>query len=289
MDIIDYLNRQGGAARASQLKKSGYTRAAVNQAVALGVVVKVRRGVYAVPGPGVLTSALAAGGRLTCLSAAPVYELWTLNTATFVHLCRSHPTSTPGVKDHGRPTHPRHAWLPVVGLADVLLHALHCLPELEALVMVQSAVGNGSISLEFLFEKCQGRRNGKVRSVLDLVIPRADSLLEVLANTHFVRAGLRVRRHVVIPGVGEVDFLIEECLVVETDGATHFEPRAVKKDQRRNNKSILGGYLVLRYYYEDVVHSPDAMVAEVLAVLELRRRGVFQVGTATSQARMRSF
>jgi hypothetical protein len=58
MDIIDYLNRQGGAARATQLKKSGYTRAAVNQAVALGVVVKVRRGVYAVPGPGVLTSAL---------------------------------------------------------------------------------------------------------------------------------------------------------------------------------------------------------------------------------------
>jgi len=28
--------------------------------------------------------------------------------------------------------------------------------------------------------------------------------------------------HVFIPGVGEVDFLIEECLVVETDGSTHY-------------------------------------------------------------------
>ena len=74
-----------------------------------------------------------------------------------------------------------------------------------------------------------------------------------------------------------MDFLVEECLVIETDGSTHFDPKSVKRDQRRNNRSILGGYLVLRYYYEDVVHSPDAMVAEVLAVLELRRKGVFPI------------
>lgn len=216
------------------------------------------------------------GGLLTCVSAAPAYALWTLKDSAAVHICRSHPVDTSGVVEHGRPRHPKHAWLPMVGLADVLLHALHCLPELEALVMVQSAVSSGNISLEFLFAKCQGRRNGKVRAVLDLVIPRADSLLEVLANAHFARAGLRVRRHVYIPGVGEVDFLVEECLVVETDGSTHFEPRSVKRDQRRNNRSIVDGYLVLRYYYDDVVHSPEAMVAEVRTVLKLWRNGQFR-------------
>ncbi|WP_231994317.1 endonuclease domain-containing protein [Pseudarthrobacter equi] len=154
----------------------------------------------------------------------------------------------------------------------MLLHALHCLPDLEALVMVQSAVGAGDVSLDFLHGRCQGRRNGRARSVLDLTIPRADSVLEILANVHFARAGLRVRRHVFIPGVGEVDFLVEECLVVETDGSTHFEPKSIKRDQRRNNQSIIGGYLVLRYYYEDVVHRPDAMVAEVQAVLLVWRR-----------------
>lgn len=265
-----------------QLKKAGFSRTMVSRAVGLGVLVKLRRGVYGLHGQGVISMALSAGGRLTCLSAAPVYGLWTLNTATSVHVCRSHPSKTAGVKDHGRPRHPKHAWLPVVGLADVLLHALHCLPEFDALVMVQSAVGSGSISLEFLFAQCQGRRNGKARSVLDLVIPRADSVLEVLANAHFAKAGLRVRRHVFIPGVGEVDFLVEECLVVETDGSTHFEPRSVKRDQRRNNRSIVDGYLVLRYYYDDVVFSPEAMVAEVQTVLTLWRSGQFR-GNSTGE------
>lgn len=243
--------------------------------MASGRIVKSSRGVYAIPAASPLQQAMDRGGLLTCVSAAPVYGLWTLKSDSALHICRSHPVRTPGVVEHGRPKHPRHGWLPVAGLADVLLHSMRCLPELESLILIQSATGRGDISLDFLYASCGGKRNGKARKLLDLVIPRADSVLEVLANTHFARAGLRVRRHVLIPGVGEVDFLIEECLVVETDGSTHFEPRSVKKDQRRNNRSILGGYLVLRYYYEDVVYSPGAMVAEVLSVLELRRRGVF--------------
>ena len=272
MDICDYLATRGGAARSGELQNAGFTRSRVARAMALGLVLKVRRGVYALPGDMRVAGVLAAGGRLTCLSAAPVYRLWTLNEPSGLHLSRSHPTLMPGVVDHGRPKHPRHQWLPVLGLADVLLHALHCLPELEALVMVQSAVGAGDVALDFLYGCCQGRRNGRAKSVLDLAIPRADSLLEVLANVHFGRAGLRVRRHVFIPGVGEVDFLVEECLVVETDGSTHFEPKSIKRDQRRNNRSIIGGYLVLRYYYEDVIHRPEAMVAEVQAVLRVWRR-----------------
>ena len=236
---------------------------------------QVSRGVFGLPGPNALRDALAHGGLLTCVSAAPIYNLWVLSETQVLHLCRSHPVPSTKIVEHGRAKHAKHGWLPAVGLADVLLHSLHCLPELESMVLVQSAVGRGDIDLGFLYAKLPGRRNGRARAVLDLLIPRSDSLLEVLANTHFRRAGLRVRRHVLIPGVGEVDFLIEDCLVVETDGSTHFEPKAVKRDQRRNNRSILGGYLVLRYYYADVVYSPDEMVAEILAVLEMRRQGKF--------------
>ena len=112
--------------------------------------------------------------------------------------------------------------------------------------------------------------------MLDLVIPRADSLLEVLANTFFSRAGLHVRRHVEIPGVDEVDFLIEDFLVVETDGESHLAPRQVKKDRGRNNASVVAGYLVLRFGYDLVVHHPERMLAQVLAVLELWRTGAFR-------------
>ena len=78
-----------------------------------------------------------------------------------------------------------------------------------------------------------------------------------------------------LPGVGEVDFLIEDCLVVETDGDTHLEPRQVKKDRRRNNATLIGGHLGLRFGYDDVVHHPERMVAEVLSVLEQCQRGAF--------------
>lgn len=275
MDITDFLMRHGGAARTGQLMKAGFGRSDLRRAVSSGQAVQVSRGVFGLPGPNALSDALEHGGLLTCVSAAPIYNLSVLTESQVLHLCRSHPVPGTKIVEHGRARHPKHGWLPAVGLADVLLHSLHCLPELESLVMVQSAVGRSDIELGFLYANLPGRRNGRARAVLDLVIPRSDSLLEVLANTHFRRAGLRVRRHVLIPGVGEVDFLVEGCLVVETDGSTHFEPKAVKRDQRRNNRSILGGYLVLRYYYADVVHSPDEMVAEVLAVLELRRQGKF--------------
>jgi very-short-patch-repair endonuclease len=141
--------------------------------------------------------------------------------------------------------------------------------------MVQSAVSQGSITVDFLRRKLPGNRNGVARAVLDLVIPRADSLLEVLARTYFVRAGLMVRMHVEVPGVGEIDCLIEDCLAVELDGGSHMEPRQVKKDQRRNNAAIKAGLLPLRYYYDDVVHHPERMVAAVIRILELRRSGVF--------------
>lgn len=103
-------------------------------------------------------------------------------------------------------------------------------------------------------------------------------MLEILAHTHFVRAGLNVRMHVSLPGVGEVDCLVEECVVVELDGSSHFEPRQVKKDHRRNNVGMLGGHLTLRYYYDDVVHHPAAMVEQVQAVLRLRALGRFAPG-----------
>ena len=163
----------------------------------------------------------------------------------------------------------------MVGLADVLLHAVRCLPEREALVMVQCAVGRGDISLAFLRGRLAGNRNAPARAVLDLIIPRADSLLEVLANAAFVRAGLHIRRHVEIPGVGEVDFLVEDLVIVETDGGTHLEPLQVKKDRRRNNTAVVGGYLVLRFGYDDVVHHSERMVAQVRALIDLWRRGGF--------------
>lgn len=276
MDIEAYLRGRGGAARTAHLRRAGISRTQVDKALAAGRIIRVRRGVYSLPDTaGGLGLALRHNALLTCLSAAPTYGLWTLHKPAVIHLSPGHKRSVPGTVTHGRLLHPVHSWLPVAGLADVLIHALHCLPALESLAMVQPAAQRGDVTVEFLRRKLPGNRNARARSVLDHVIPRADSILEVLANYHFRKAGLRVRRHVELPGVGEVDFLIEETLVVETDGVTHLEPLQVKKDRSRNNATVVGGKLCLRFGYAEVVHQPAQMVAQVLAVLEQSRRGAF--------------
>lgn len=276
MDIESFLRPRGGVARAATLRGAGFSRADLDKALASGRVIRLRRGVYSLAAEsGAFGVALRHNALLTCLSAAPVYRLWTLTEPRALHLSPGHHAGPQGSLSHGKCRHPRHPWLPVAGLADVLIHSLRCLPAVDSLVMVQSAAGRGDITLDFLRHKLPGNRNAGPRAILENVIPRADSVLEVLANFHFRKAGLQVRRHVEIEGVGEVDFLVEECLIVETDGGSHLESRQVKKDRRRNNASVVGGHLVLRFGYDDVVHHPERMVAEVLAVLELRRRGAF--------------
>ncbi|MHA7291901.1 type IV toxin-antitoxin system AbiEi family antitoxin domain-containing protein [Arthrobacter sp. MDT3-24] len=276
MDIETFLGARAGVARASTLREAGFSRTSLDKALAAGRIVRIRRGIYSMPREaGVFGLALQHNALLTCLSAAPTYRLWTIHDAGPVHLSPGHKKTPPGTLTHGRCPHPHHPWLPVAGLADVLIHALRCLPDVESLVMLQCAAQRGDISMDFLRRKLPGNRNARARSVLDSVVPRADSILEVLANYHFRRAGLHVRRHVELPGVGEVDFLIEEWLVVETDGSTHLEPRQVKKDRKRNNATVIGGRLGLRFGYDDVVHHPERMVSQVLAVMELCRQGAF--------------
>jgi very-short-patch-repair endonuclease len=276
MDIETFLGQRAGIVRTSKLRQAGFPRSSIVKALASGRIVRLRRGIYSLPSEaGVLGMALQHNALVTCLSAAPLYGLWTLKKAEKPHLSPGHRKTPPDALAHGRCSHPRHRWLPIAGLADVLIHSLRCLPEIEALVMVQCAAQSGNVTVDFLRGKLPGNRNARARAVLDYVIPRADSVLEVLANYHFRRAGLHVRRHVEVPGVGEVDFLVEECLVVETDGATHLEPRQVKKDRNRNNATVAGGYLVLRFGYDDVVNHPGRMTERVLEVLDLSRRGAF--------------
>lgn len=274
MDLDNFLRSRRGAATTSTLMAAGFSRRMLTKAVRDGVVDRLHRGVYTsrVSDPDVV-AAFRADGLLTCISAARFHGLWTLGGAGALHLSCSTGQARRGVIQHGACLHPRHSYLPIAGVADVLIHALRCLPELEALVMVQSAVSQALLSKDFLRSRLPGNRNGKVREILDLVLPRADSLLEVLAHTHFTRAGLRVQMHVDVPGVGEVDCLINECLIVELDGGTHLEGKQVKKDQYRNNEGMRRGLLTLRYYYVDVVHHPGRMVAEVMAVLFNRELG----------------
>ncbi|MCQ6269490.1 endonuclease domain-containing protein [Pseudarthrobacter sp. R1] len=273
MDVSKALERCGGAARRPALTWLGVDDAALRRAVRGGVL-QPERGLYALPTASPeLVAVLRNRELLTCSSAASHHSLWCLSSAGPRHVYhRRHAAVSGEAVHHAGLLLPPSQLRPVAALADVLIHALRCLPLAESLVMVESAVSRGDMTVEFLRQRLPGRRNGKARAVLDWVDRGADSLLETLARTYFRQAGISVQPQAYLERVGYVDLLLDGWLVVELDGRHHADWKQVKKDHRRNNESVLQGYTALRYYYSDVVYSPQSMVNEVLAVLRRRRR-----------------
>jgi very-short-patch-repair endonuclease len=276
MDVPKALELCGGAARRPALASLGIDDASLRRAVRGGVL-QPERGLYALAtAPFELVALLRNRELLTCVSAASYHRLWTLPTPGARHVYhRRREQDVTGPADntvhHAGLLLPPDSNLPVAALADVLIHALRCLPLVESLVMVESAVSRGDMTVDFLRQRLPGRRNGKARDVLRWVDRGAESLLETLARTYFRQVGIHVETQAYLDGVGYVDLLLDGWLVVELDGRHHADWAQVKKDHRRNNESVVQGFTALRYYYTDVVYTPTEMVAQVQTVLARRR------------------
>ncbi|WP_104180089.1 DUF559 domain-containing protein [Arthrobacter sp. B0490] len=271
MTLEAVLSSVGGAAPTHVLRRRGVSQWQIDRGVDAGRVLRIRRGVLALPGaPPELVMAVVEHARLTCISAATYYGLWRLCDPAEVHLSRRERTSA-GCVNHRSRSVPVHPHLPVVGLADVLVHVLRCRPEEESVAVVECALRRGDTGRGFLEARLQGPRNGKARAALAKVECTADSAIEVLARLLLRGAGLDVRPQVPIPGVGRVDFLVEGFLVVEIDGAAyHSDRRSFRRDRLRNNTTVVAGYAVLHFSDEDVMFHPDEVLAMVRRALGRR-------------------
>ena len=270
MDVTSYLKYAGSVARTATLRNAGFSDRHIRVAVGSGQIRRLRHGVVALPGAAPdLVSAVLANGLLSCGSATTHHRLWRLHEPAALHLLCRHGAAK-DVVVHRETVVPHDVPWPVAGLTDVLLHGLRCLPEVEAAIMVESALLQGRTTLAYLSGHLPGNRNGAARRVLDLVDGTAGSPIEVVARLLFRSEGIFVQTQVDLPGIGIVDFLLEGFLIVELDGETHLQPRQVKKDRLRNNASTLDGYAVLRYGYAQVVYNPQKIVDEVWQVLRGR-------------------
>lgn len=167
MQPSHFLSRQGGVARFSHLRRAGFTRSQIANAVSTGLVLQPRHGVYRTPGAnGEFAQAYEVNAALTCLSAAPHYGLWTLKDPDKPHLAASHHRLPSGSLTHTFGGNVSTLLPPVLPLKDVLVHALQCLPELEALVMVECAYNRGETDPDFLQRLLPGARDGRARAVL---------------------------------------------------------------------------------------------------------------------------
>lgn len=277
--VIEELTHEGGVASTIRLQTRGVAPVDITRAIRAGAVERLRTGWVALPGaPEEVVSAVRVGGRLSCLSVLRHEKLWCVPdkrlhvrvAATARGLSAPHSRSVPlgdpnrwGVALHRSR---RAAFLdepvgPVDTIEWALLHAVVCQTPIDAVVTLDSAVNKGRASVDELgFLLAELPRS--YRRYLDLVDPTAQSGLETKARLGLRRFNIPYKSQVKILGVGRVDLLVGDRLVVELDGREfHSSDEAYEKDRQRDLALLERGYLVIRLTYDQVMLEWDRAVA----------------------------
>ncbi len=281
---MDRLAEHGGCARRSSIARGPRELAELRGLVACGAVQRQVRGLYAIPGTrSDVLAARRVSGLLTCASAAARLGLPLLTSPSAVHLALPGHRAVPraGLVPAGSTLH----WDSEVALSaasepgllaplpTALAHALKCLPAREAIALADAALNRRLIELPELTAKRPRTGIVDFDRLLRAVDGRSQSLPETFARLALTRSGLSVEPQVEILGVGWVDLLVEELVVVELDGyAFHSDRAQFREDRRRDRVLHLIGIPCLRYTYDDAVHDSDRLVLEVAGVVRSCRR-----------------
>lgn len=257
--LVNTLTENHGVASAAQLHTAGVTARDLRKAVADGDVLRVRKGWFALPGTSEAERlAVANGGVLSCVSALAAAGLWVIRPDGVHIAVRRH---TGSVRSRGSVTLHWRRWAgcgttsaSVDGIAASLLHLIMCVPADDAIVTLDSAVNSEKITLDDLLALGSLLPLGK-RGILDRVDPGCQSGLETRVRIAFTRRGLQVRTQVHIDGVGRVDVLIGDRLVVETDGRRyHSTSDQIDDDYRRDLALFDLGYARVRANYGQIMN-----------------------------------
>jgi very-short-patch-repair endonuclease len=258
----------------AELRARGFGYPWVRTALHWGAITRVRRGVYARPWAcRDLLLATAHGGTLACVSAARHLGLWVLDDATEVHvwLPSRHCYKHDGCEciehwDDGR----SGVGTMAPPVRQILRQILHCRGVEEFFVVLESALRQrraDAADLRWL----RRHTNAAARDAIDLARQDADSGLESLLRWRLRDLGLSVRTQVSVFGVGRVDAVIGERLLIEVDGRdNHDGVRMRHKDLVRDANAASWGYTTLRFDYSLVVHDWELVEAAILGALGRR-------------------
>jgi very-short-patch-repair endonuclease len=248
------LHLQGDAVvRTSALKERGWSRHAIDAAVAAGRLVRVRKGWVATPGADRdLVAAARAGVVLTCVTQARRLGLWVLHDGPPHVAAPAHSGAVRAAPAHvhwAEPAVPRHPDALEDSIENVLVLAAVCQPHERALAIWESALNRSLVdpdALKRLLLPPAARR------ILDEAEPWSDSGLESFVPPRLRWTRLPVRQQIWIAG-RPVDFLIGDRLVLQVDGGTHVGVQR-EKDIAHDARLTLMGYHVIRVGYGQVVH-----------------------------------
>jgi very-short-patch-repair endonuclease len=276
------IRARGGVLPTSALDRLGVSRDARSAAIASGSVVAVRRGWYGVPdAPADVVAAVRVGGALTGASVARLHGLWLLKDDR-LHVrvsgsaSRLRSPADRGIaltQEHGVCVHYRERPggvrdLPARdGLPRALAEMFTCGGALPATIALDSALNTGELDAA---GRAELRRivTARARRFVDGADPLCDSGLETIARLLLVSRRVRHRTQAWIRGVGRVDLLIGDRLVVELDGAGfHIDAPDFEEDRRRGLELARQGYLLVRLTYRMVMDDWDTTRATVLEII----------------------
>lgn len=265
---VDALTRLGGAAASDALIREGVTRHALALGVRGNTLVKVARGVYALPDADPRAVHVASHHAVAgCVTAAIDLGLWVVRAPAKPHLAARHGRSVPGCVVH-------RSSLPLTPL-DVVCQTLRCLPPLEALTIAESAVKKGLVGVDELRNRFQSAREQSIRRLILRIRPQSGSIIETVARYLLEEAGYVVETQIKIPGMGHLDLMVDGILGIETDGyESHSGRAAYREDRRRWNVTVVAGVPTLRITYEMVIGSPQEFV-------DLVAKALFRYGSAS--------
>ena len=256
----------------AQLLTNGWTRHSLQRAVTRGTVRRLARGWYDVGG---CTSdelaALAAGGRIGCLTGLRDHGVW-VPPSRHPHLItpRWCPPAGVGV-GHALPRDAEWSDCAVTyDVVECLRQALRHHGSETGLIVLESACHLGLVGIataRTLIAESAPRR----RRQLAWFDPRAESGTETRVRLFLQRRGYRVRPQVQVPAVGRVDLLVGESLIIECDShAHHTGEGSYRSDRARDLAAAAGGYRVLRLTWEQCFLDWPATTELLLTHLQKR-------------------
>jgi hypothetical protein len=153
--------------------------------------------------------------------------------------------------------------------------ALETVPNAVALLDGMVRTGHLDLSrLRGIHEAARGRwRASRVEKVLPLVDGRSEGPVESWVRVACIRAGLPapVPQFVVLDGeefLGRVDLAWpEQRLIVEYEGAYHFEDLQIRRDDQRYARLVAAGWRVIRLSAADL-RDMDAVVQRIARALQ---------------------
>lgn len=274
LDAAQACRRLGGVASTHELREAGVARRGIEGALASGALCRPRRGCYALTTlPPTALIALEHGGALCCAAALRLHGIWLLDPDAAIHVWlgpngRAHRHPGCSCRVHRNQSHdePGDAERWRVSLIHALAQLLDCLGEEAFFAALESALRRSLLARADL-HTLRTRIPGIYRWLVGFARHDADSGLESLIRLRLHRIGIDVVTQVRLPGVGRVDFVIGDRLIIEADGEAHAGADNRHRDLMRDARAAALGFISLRFTYAQVVHDWETVEAAIVGAL----------------------